>query len=423
MDSVEEELRGDFRKEALIETIGLGMGQVVDALCAAADLLPAQELMQVLETAFRKRNVFDCALSRAVGSLDCATRSVPDRELTQGLDAHQWLSSTLQISLGAAYAQVQLARELPRLPTVACAFALGQISSQHAGVVARCVKALERGGGSREEAETRLLEEARGRDPRDLFRWGLGLVHKLVPHELQNQEERQRDRRCLRLDETFRGGYEIGGYLDPIGGATLKAALQGLLGPRPKDDPRSHGQRRADGLVELARRALDSGELPVRGSVRPHLTITATLDTLLANPGAPAALLDWGWPISGTALRQVAQDAEITPILVDGRGDPLHVGRRYRTATPKMRAALAERDRGCVWPGCDRPPDWSQKHHEIPWAEGGPTDLDHMALLCSRHHPLLSRGWTLERRPDRRVEVCPPSDWFPASALANHGPP
>src|SRR5207244_1748220 len=82
-------------------------------------------------------------------------------------------------------------------------------------------------------------------------------------------------------------------------------------------------------------------------------------------PGARAALLEWGCPISGKALRRIASDAELTPILVSAKGDPLHVGRKYRTATPKMRKALAERDRHCVWPGCPDPPEWTQGHHEV----------------------------------------------------------
>jgi hypothetical protein len=75
----------------------------------------------------------------------------------------------------------------------------------------------------------------------------------------------------------------------------------------------------------------------------------------------------WGSPISGRALRRIADDAELTPILVGASGDPLHVGRRYRTATRKMRRALAERDRRCVWPGFERPPEWTQGDHVRPW--------------------------------------------------------
>jgi hypothetical protein len=179
----------------------------------------------------------------------------------------------------------------------------------------------------------------------------------------QAEEERREQRRYLRLTEAFDGGCDIEGYLDPERAAKVKTALNGVLGPRRKSDDRTPSQRRADGLAELADRVLDQGELPVRGGQRPHITITATLETLRGDPGAPAALLDWGIPISGKALRRIAADAEITPILLSSKGDPLHVGRKYRTATPKMSKALAERDRRCVWPGCDRPPDWSQRHY------------------------------------------------------------
>ena len=70
---------------------------------------------------------------------------------------------------------------------------------------------------------------------------------------------------------------------------------------------------------------------------------------------------------------------------------------------PKTSKALAERDRRCVWPGCDRPPEWSQRHHELPWALGGRTEIDGMTLLCKPHPGRLSRGWRLERLPDRRM--------------------
>jgi len=196
-----------------------------------------------------------------------------------------------------------------------------------------------------------------------------------------------------------------------------------VLGPRAKDDHRPPDVRRADGLDQMVDRVLDSGRLPVRGGQRPHLTITASLETLRADPGAPAALLDWGFPISGKALRQVAVDAEITPILVSPGGDPLHVGRRYRTATRKMRKALAERDRRCVWPGCDRPPAWCAGHHRRLWVEGGPTDVDEMTLLCGLHHRKYHAGIRLRRLADGRVEEVPPEALGPVYGPAVHSPP
>jgi hypothetical protein len=287
-------------------------------------------------------------------------------------------------------------------------------------VIARAVEHVLHGGGDAIDAETLMLQEARHRDPRDLLRYGLSLLHQMAPREMEAEEDRRHQRRCVHLPEVFDGGSRLDGYLDPVGSATVKTAIDGLLGPRRKDDERTPGQRRADALVEMARRCLDSGELPVRGGQKPHLTVTASLETLRADPGAPAALLDWGFPISGKALRRIASDAELTPILLSRGGDPLHVGRRYRTATRKMRRALAERDRLCVWPGCDRPPDRCQSDHIVPWVKGGRTEVEGMRMLCNKHHPLLREGWRLERMPDGRMIAHPPRRGHPRPA---HDPP
>jgi hypothetical protein len=88
-----------------------------------------------------------------------------------------------------------------------------------------------------------------------------------------------------------------------------------------------------------------------------------------------------------------------------------------------MSKALAERDRRCVWPGCDRPPDWSQRHHELSWAMGGETEIDGMSLLCTPHHGRLSRGWRLERLPDGHRLAHPPVRPDPVWGPAIHDPP
>ncbi|WP_200941934.1 HNH endonuclease signature motif containing protein, partial [Angustibacter sp. Root456] len=67
--------------------------------------------------------------------------------------------------------------------------------------------------------------------------------------------------------------------------------------------------------------------------------------------------------------------AEIIPVLVDTCGNPLDVGRTLRDFTTRQRIALAERDRGCTWPGCTAPVAWTQAHHLIHWDHHGPTDL------------------------------------------------
>ena len=59
------------------------------------------------------------------------------------------------------------------------------------------------------------------------------------------------------------------GSSDTAAAATLAASLDPLAAPAPSTvngaEPRGPGRRRADALVELARRALAAGRLPVSG--------------------------------------------------------------------------------------------------------------------------------------------------------------
>src|SRR5437588_4748663 len=175
------------------QLIQSGSQQIVGALRrAAAEGLCPDELTDLLKAAFTHRNQVDAAVSGVIGALDQAVEKAPDREPTMALSCAAWLSHNLQIGSGAAHAQVHLARRLPALPATAAAFERGELSSHHVSVVARAVEAVTRGGGEPGQAESMMLEEARGRDPRDLLRWGLSLVHQLAPEEMEADEERRR---------------------------------------------------------------------------------------------------------------------------------------------------------------------------------------------------------------------------------------
>ena len=85
-------------------------------------------------------------------------------------------------------------------------------------------------------------------------------------------------------------------------------------------------------------------------------------------------------------------------------------GRTKRIATRGQTLALIARDGGCSFPGCDKPPEWCQRHHIVSWADGGTTDLDNLTLLCGRHHrDFAAAGWTC-----RMIDGLPawiPPDW------------
>jgi HNH endonuclease len=106
-------------------------------------------------------------------------------------------------------------------------------------------------------------------------------------------------------------------------------------------------------------------------------------------------------------LRMAA--ALLPPVLAGAPSEPLDVGRASRVVQPGQRSALAVRDGGCVFPGCDRPLAWCEAHHLIHWLDGGPTDLANLALLCRAHHRAIHEGgWRLARAPDGRLTATPP---------------
>jgi hypothetical protein len=87
---------------------------------------------------------------------------------------------------------------------------------------------------------------------------------------------------------------------------------------------------------------------------------------------------------------------------------PLSVGRATRTIPASIRTALVLRDQGCRFPGCDRPPAWTDGHHIIHWGDGGPTDLENLVSLCRRHHRRVhEEGWRIHIA-DRVAVVEPP---------------
>ena len=114
--------------------------------------------------------------------------------------------------------------------------------------------------------------------------------------------------------------------------------------------------------------------------------------------------------------------AEIYWAAVTSAGVPLQLGRTRRIATVGQTAALIARDKGCSFPGCDTAPEWCERHHVIPWADGGATDLDNLTLLCRyHHHNFHSRGWDCSINDDGLPEWRPPA-WIDRQRkpLINH---
>ena len=308
------------------------------------------------------------------------------------LNAVAWLRWKCKLSAGAAAERLTVARHVDQLPKTEKAFARGELSYQHVAVMARTAEHV--GVESVRKAEGSLLKAAETRDPGQLVAVAKDFEHRVDPDGALAEANRAYERRYLHIGEPVDGLVRLDGLLDTEGGAIVRRALNVGLLP-DKNDERSAGQRRADRLVEIcAGRASKSigGSSP-----RPHLVIRTSIETLTKTAGSPAGEIEDGGTIPADTVRRLACDSAISRIIGNGELEG-EIGRASRTIPSATRRAVEARDKHCIFPSCDRPPIWCDGHHVKFWADGGPTTLNNLALLCRQHHRKVhEEGFRVER--------------------------
>jgi Domain of unknown function (DUF222) len=323
------------------------------------------------------------------------------------------LVETLRLSPTEAAGRVRAARELgprvdftggampPLYPVVAAAQAAGDISVSHARAITTTVYKIPAAakGEHADGLERFLVDQAHITSPDQVARIGLHALAVIDPDgTLANDEDHQR-LRALTFTANSDGSSTIRGRLTPECAAVALAVLDPLAKPKPATpvttaadgtttegtpDPRTYAQRMHDALLDAANRLLAAGTLPDSGGVKATVLVTMTLAQLETRLGA--ATTGHGGLLSIAAALKLAADAELIPTVLGHGGGILAYGQARRHATPAQRRALAARDKGCSFPGCDAPPGWSETHHVIHWEHGGLSDLDNMTLVCGFHH-------------------------------------
>ena len=149
-------------------------------------------------------------------------------------------------------------------------------------------------------------------------------------------------------------------------------------------------QRNADALVDMTRRSRELGDSNGE-PLGSHVDVMVVIDAETLRRGVhkdSRCELDDTTPISPVAARSLICDADVLTAALDRPSLKLDLGYSRRAASTSLRRALIARDRTCTAPGCDRLHWMCEIHHIVPWAEGGPTNLDNLTLLCSKHHHL-----------------------------------
>ncbi|MGK2853373.1 MAG: DUF222 domain-containing protein, partial [Microbacteriaceae bacterium] len=214
--------------------------------------------------------------------------------------------------------------------------------------------------------------------------------------------------------------------LDPVDGREVAAIIDAMVSPRrggPRftdsgdrarakalvDDSRSTDQIVADGFVSLMRIAVESDPRTVLGKGRPAVRVIVT-ETNLAQRSGHGRIEGTTDTVTLDEIDRFRCDAGVIGIKFDDNGQCLDMGREKRLFTSLQRIALSIRDGGCRWPGCDRPPSWTEAHHIDHWVrDHGKTDVADGLLLCRYHHMLLHNNRWQVRREGSAYWLIPPA--------------
>jgi 5-methylcytosine-specific restriction endonuclease McrA len=262
------------------------------------------------------------------------------------------------------------------------------------------------------ETEVRLLAVGRAGTAVQVERIVRGW--RKVDRQAEAREAIQRHAsRALHAYQDEDGMVIVRGRLEPEVGALLMQALaaarealyqrahrdEAAVPADPSSDPPSVAQQQADALALIAETALHQGLDPGTSGERYQVVVHVDA-AVLADPDQPGqSVLEDGVRVPAGTSRRLACDASRVVMRQDEDGRLLEVGARTRTIPPALRRALHHRDGGCRFPGCGI--GFTQGHHLRHWAEGGPTTLSNLALLCRRHHRAVhEEGYGVERRLD-----------------------
>src|SRR6059036_2834532 len=304
-----------------------------------------------------------------------------------------WLSWRVGLDPRAARERVRVARALETLPRLAQALARGELSYAK-------VRALTR--VATPETEERLVAVGRAgtADHVERIVRGWRRVDRIAE---AREEARRHQSRALHVYQDEDGMVILRGRLAPEVGAVLVQALaaarEALYQGDGSGEPPTMAQQQADALALVAETALHHGIDP--GAPGERYQVVVHVDApALADPDQPGqSVLADGTHVSAETSRRLACDASRVVMRHGRDGRVVEVAARTRTIPPALRRALHHRDLGCRFPGCGR--RFGQGHHIRHWAQGGPTTLSNLALLCPRHHRAVhEEGYQLDRQPD-----------------------
>ncbi|WP_442544847.1 DUF222 domain-containing protein [Arthrobacter sp. KN11-1C] len=373
------------------------------------------------------REVPDVPVPASAASLTCAADAVDDGYR----NAAEFLRARLRIGISEARRRLTLAssvlpqtgitgQDVPaRHPVLAAALAAAAVPSRSATLISIALDQVRHHADpdTAAQMEHSLTRTATESDPDFVHRMVKRWVDAIDQDGTEPSEEELRHRQGAFIRKPRHGLHHLEIFATAEQFETLTTAMNTAANPRlqhpagtdtdtgPELDRRSRPQKLLDGLTGACAVALATGELPANGGLRPQVMVTIDYQDLLnrlqhapgttnARPGTGTATFQG--PIHPTAIRKIACDADIIPVLLGSEGRVLDIGRTTRIFPPHIRKAIIARDQGCAFPDCTIPAPWCEAHHITYWSQGGTTGTDNGVLLCSHHHHVIHKEhWTI----------------------------
>ncbi len=357
------------------------------------DMVPAgEEIAYQLITLRRVIDQLELKFSRLAAEFVQTDFSVDEGSASP----YDWIRFNCHMTSNAAGDRVAVGERVSDMPESAQAMDDGEIGFAHLTVMARTANAVGQAFD-----ETRLLKLARENSPGKFHYKCLHYRHSVSSNKYAEEQAELAEANVLYMNRGEDGSFFLTGYLDPVGGAVVRNALEPLARLSGKDDHRLRPQRMADALVELAAH-----------KQKIQMQVTSSVETLLDLVGAPGAETEFSLPISSRTVERWACDCSLSRVLLQD-SMVIDVGRAQPAIRGPRRRALNARDGHCRWPGCERPASWCDGHHIVYRMQGGGDDLDNLVLLCHRHHRMVHEGgWQLIKTEDQQIVTIAPTVTF-----------
>ncbi len=382
-----------------------------EGLAMEIDNLDIPPCAEAISEVLALRDRLDAKITGAVGDFDAA--GLWDLDAATSMTA--WLRQHGAMTKREAARVTGRAKKLRELPVTAAAWQAGELSGGQVDAMVAVLKPEMLELFAEQEAE--LVPSLAGLSVADTSR----AMGHWAAHAAALADEPVPESRGLHLSQLLDGTWVLDGTLDPESGEVVGTALRMAESADSDAEPsRTPAQRRVDALADLCRFFLDHQNHRPASRHRPHVNVVIDLEDLQGGGGG--RVVD-GPALSRAAIQALSCDSALHRLVMAGRSAVLDYGTSTRTIPANLWNALVLRDEHCRFPGCDRQSSWCEGHHVVHIADDGPTCLENLVLVCSRHHHRLHQpGWHAKLRPDATLEVTDPDGRHWTTAPPRAGP-